>query len=393
MIPSARYTLSLAVLIGSVLIAGNSYAGSAADDAAFERLKQQIREQSKDNPAEGEQLITSLEADRILARRYAEKPEELERDLLAIVTQLAELNTPAHVEKFAEARSDLQDKIEWLAQQKVPVSVATANKVAHSVFDIYEKRASFTNLPDALPITVAAKFARSERTKSFLKRVLAGPEGELKQHALVELAWSRSLKGDDEIFVALERMLKTDDKNYGAILGAMSRLDRKRALPIVLNLVDTTNDLERFTKGSDILSEYGRVELLDHPLARLGDFRRSGLASRNNPTLGIYPELLLKYIEQAEGKRLERGLAALGQSVNALAKCEPVIRKKLESPDAATRRSVADFLSRAPYVPALRTPAFIGHLEKRVADEADPSIQKALRESVSRAKEKRRLHK
>lgn len=388
-----RLWVLIAPLVSASLSPGFTYAASALDDSAFETFKRQIREQSKENPAEGEQVIAGLEADRKAAKRFREHPEELEHELTSLVEPMRRTNTPTTLNEFADAREAFQSKLEWCFQNEVPVPLKAANKIAHDVLDIFEARQSFSALPDALPITVAARYARSPRTKSYLLRVINGPSDELKRHALTELAWSRSLKGDKEIFEGLAKLRENDEENSGAILGAMSRLDRKRALPILLHEISTTKNIRRFTQDSDILSEYGRAELLEHVLIRIKDFPRRGLADPKNPTIGIYPELLLKYIESVEGQKLELGLSALEQSVEALAKCGPTLRKKLQSSHVSSRRVAAKFILRMERVPALHSSEFLEGIETLSGNEEDESARQTLREILSQARVKKRIEK
>lgn len=391
MITVKRYLCRLLVIIGFSFTCGSGAisAATTSDEVAFERLKKQIREADRNNPAEAEQVIQRLEADRQAAKHLREHPEEMELLLTSFVSRMKEANSPTKSAEFSAAREALQAKLEWFAQNKVLLAPNVGNKLAHTILEIYEQRESFSPIPDSFPATVTAKYANSPRAKAFLLQILDGPSEELRRHTLTELAWSNSLKGDKDIFEGLARRRKVDDKNSSAILGAMSRLDRARALPILLQEIDTTKDIRRFTQDSDILSEYGRVELLDHPLSRIKDFPRGAWATTKNPTIGIYPELLLRYIGSANGEKLESALYALEQSVEALEKSGPTIRAKLQNPEPLNRRATAQFVLRMRDVPIYRDSKTLEVISAVSSRESDGPSRQALQEFLSHARSRK----
>lgn len=384
MIPRRQWPVLLLVIsLWSVGLPADAQP-QAGEDSLSEQEKQQLREAGKKNPAETEGIIKKLDEERRKAWKYKSNPEGIDRDLRDLIENMQRTNSSGSRKEFAEARTAFQNKVRWLEDQKVRIPMETSNKIAEALLDIYEKRAAYTAAPDYLPMEFCAKHASSRRVRAYLLgKLQTGPSDE-RTFALTTLAWSQSFGGDAEMFGALENLYKAEGQKSPLILGVMSRLDRKKTLPYVLRQIETTNDISLFTKAQDTLSEYGRVDLLDHALKRVKDFPRASWTSEKNPTLGIYPELLLKYVQQAEGDRLQLGLDALEQNIGALLKAYPMVKEKLGSARADDRRATARFLKRMTSLGRFRDQAILRDLQEQAAREHDPETKRHISETVER---------
>ncbi|MDD2773251.1 MAG: hypothetical protein PHP45_06105 [Elusimicrobiales bacterium] len=362
---------------------------SAAEPGAeslSDEEKQELRAAgSKLPPAELEAVIARLDAGRRQAWFYKTHPGDLRVELLSLAGQMRDADSPDKAEQFASARARFQEKVLWLRQNGVVISTEAANAAAVILLDVYAKREAAGSPPDYLPMDFAAGYADSPAAKSYLAAILRGADGPRRQAALIALAWSKNLKGDAEIYAVAADIQRRESANALA-LAVMSRLDRERALPVVLTLSDTTRDIALFNKASDILSEYDRADLLEHPLRRVNEFPKKPWGDLENPTLGIQPGLLLRYIAENEGEKLELGLNALEQSVEALLKSRPVIMDKLARGAPESRRAAAAFLQKTDGMEPFQNPQALKALEDRISQEPDGQTRRALSAAVSRFK-------
>lgn len=338
--------------------------------------------------AVGASLKEKQEADRREAEAYRAAPQKLRADLDGILRNMRQNNAASTATKFTAAREELSTKLYQLQQNRVPIPPEVGNPLAEALINIYEDRRKYDNNRDFLPIEVAATYGDSPAVKRYLTRLLKETSGRERTLVLVSLAWSQNLRGDAELYSVLEGMYRAEGHIDPVILGVMSRLDRKKALPLVLKEVETTKDVKLFNKGADLISEYGRPELLEVVIRRVPEFPRKSWGAEDNPTLGIYPELLLKYLEQAEGTKLDQGLHALGQSIIALRGSAPLIQKKLKSPDPRSRRAVADFLREGAALSVLSEESIVRATHEAAQRETDGDARRALEAAAKALREK-----
>lgn len=350
------HLITLALVVALAISASESIAqqsppstdgsvASASEVGLSEQEKAQLREMGKARPAETEKTIQKLDEERKEASRRRQTPGAVRDLILPLLQRLEKANRPDALQEFQTVRLELSDKLRALKGQRVSMPRDLGNQLAERVLLIYEARAKFRDSPDYFPIEVAAEYGSSPSVKRFLTGILRGQRGPEREYAINRLAWSQSLRGDPQIFEILNGLYRDEWQSNPAILGTMSRLNREKALPLIVREIQTTDDVGLFNKGADLISEYGRTELLDHVLKRVKDFPKAALAAENNPTTGIYPELLIRYIEQASGERLEWGLGALEQNAQAILKGYPVLARKLQNPDARSRKAVAACLA------------------------------------------------
>lgn len=361
-------------------------AASASEVGLSEQEKAQIREMGIARPAETEKTIQKLDAERKEASRRRQNPGAVRDLILPLLQRLEKANRPDSLQEFQAVRLELSDKLRALKSQRVSIPRDLGNQLAERVLLIYEARAKFSDLPDYFPIEVAAEYGSSPTVKRFLTGILRGQKGPAREYAINRLAWSQSLRGDPEIFDILNGLYRDEWKSNPAILGTMSRLDREKALPLVVQEIQTTDDVGLFNKGADLISEYGRTELLDHVLKRVKDFPKAALAAENNPTTGIYPELLVRYIDQASGERLEWGLGALEQNAQAILKGYSVLARKLQSPDARSRKAVAACLANLAIDGKVSAPRVSADLQGQQNREPDAGLKEEIRQSLENIK-------
>lgn len=306
-------------------------------------------------------------------------------DLLAIVSRMAAVNKADSRKEFSEARQELSDKLFQLDRLKGTVDPNKGSELADKLIALYDARRSFDSGPDHLPISVAAKYGSSQKAKRYIQDRLKEP-GDARKRALVSLAWTKTLKGDPEIYESLKALFTDDNPDRIVVLATMSRVDRKKALPLVVREAEMARDVTTFNKASDLICEYHDPALLDHVLPRVKDFPRAPWASLKNPTLGIHPELLLKYVEQAQGPKLQNGLDALEMSVDALNNAYPVLKGKLERDSVDSRRAVAKTMRRLSEKGAFRRPGEADDLDKIAGAESTADIRDELRKAAQQAR-------
>jgi hypothetical protein len=381
-IPSHWVRRALAgILLFVPTIMNAQEASMTGDDASYEKFKQEIRNHTT-NPAETTVILKGLNADRQRILKYRAHPEEIEKDLMPLVENMRIQNSSATLMEYAHAQSALKKQLTWLFQYGVVPPVSTGNKIAEAVMDICAEHKKYWPHPNYFAGEVAAKYGNSRKVKDYLFGILQGPPGPERDALLIDLAWSTSFVNDQDLYRILLDLYNGKRERTPPLLAVMTRLNREKALPVLLQEIDTTTDIRTFTQDEDILSQYHRPELLDHPLRRVKDFPRTGWGDIHNPTLGIYSDLLLKYIQNAEGDQLELGLAALEQSVDTLMKSYPVIREKLTSANPASRRATAKFLLRAVNVATFQHPDTVTDIERINQSETDPEIRQTLLKAV-----------
>ena len=382
-------TVSLFLVPASIHAQAGSTTG---DDASFEKFKQEVRESGKDNPDETKTLLEHFDADRQRLKKYRAHPEEIEKDLAPLIERLRVKNSSTTIMEFAHAQSALKKQITWLFQNGVMPPTDVGNRMSEEIMDIYAEHKKFWNIPTYFPMEFVARYGNSRKVKNYVFGILNGPSKEERDEMLSDLAWSGSFVDDQELYDVLMGIYKKEGESTALPLAVMSRLNRKKALPIVLHEIDTTTKIKTFTQDEDILSEYHDPNLLDHPLRRIKDFPRTSWTDIKNPTLGIYSDLLLKYIQNADGERLELGLAALEQSVDTLMKSYPVIREKLKSANPASRRAAAKFLLRSTDVSIFNRPEITDELEAISSSETDSETQQATRVAVQKLRATYKRH-
>lgn len=355
---------------------------SAAEAGLSEQEKAQLREMGKAQPAETERAIQKLDEERRDASRRRQNPGVIRNLLLPLLHRLERANRANALQEFQAVRLELSDMLRTLRGQRVPVPRDLGNELVEGILTIYQARAEYRNLPDYFPIEITAEFGSSPSAKRFLTVILRGPKGPEREYLINRLAWSQSLRGDAEIFDVLHGLYADEWETNPAILGTMSRLDREKALPLLIREVQTTDDVGLFNKGADLISEYGRTDLLDHVLKRVNAFPKAALAADDNPTNGIYPELLLRHIENATGERLEWGLGALEQNAQAILKGYPVLTQKLQSSEVRSRRAVAACLANLALGGKVSAPKIIEDLKAHMDREKDPDLREHIRKSV-----------
>ena len=365
---------------------GQQASPAPGDDSLTAQEERAVREAGKKiPPAELEDVIKAMNADRHKIWNYKNHPEQVRQELMTSIDQMRKANSRQTSAQFGKARDSLDSRLHWFSHNKVAIPPELGSELAEALIDIYAQRAAYTSAPDHLPIMLAAKYGNSSRVKEYLIKILQGPRGPERERALDSLAATASLKGDPQIYATLlGELRRTEQDNDAGVLGVLSMIDKQKALPLLLREVDTTKKIGRFTEVSDYLSRYGRPELMEHVFRRIDEFPRKSWGDSENPMLGVDDGLLLRYIRENEDEKLELGLRALELAVGALIKSQPVLLEKLDKGTPRSRRAVGVFLQQTSGVAVFAKPTVIQALQDHMSKESDAKAKQALGVAIDR---------
>lgn len=194
-----------------------------------------------------------------------------------------------------------------------------------------------------------ANFDNGPEAHEFILKVLeSGSEAQRKQ-ALYSIYFGRLHGADiyDKIKNLVERNVIPADNALSALKGASP----ERAKEDILKVLATTNDLTQFVQKGLLLCEYDSPDLIEVLIDRYEEFRE--IKAKYNgatkpspaPSVAIHRDLLRKYIEIREGKKLFVALLVLKDKGISSDNDLPLWKKKLKSRDAETRELIVDFLS------------------------------------------------
>jgi hypothetical protein len=130
-------------------------------------------------------------------------------------------------------------------------------------------------------------------------------------------------------------------------LGALKGANSQRALPEIQKFLATTKDPAWYVGAGHLLSGYQNPALLDVLFQRYDYFKNlpaSAWPKGYDPTLCLSTEMLMKYVEINEGKRLKKALEIFDDSGVFGNRNLPLLQKKLESADPVTRKATVEFL-------------------------------------------------
>lgn len=349
---TAILALCVAINLGSYclaplsLVAQNINDTASADSLLTAKEIADIQEMFKGRPKEAQYAIALLTKQRRRVRDLTLNPGELRKQLILLIEKMRAANAPGSMSAFRDVRGKLINELRWLENNRVGIPIDLGNEMAETLLEIYSKGPAHERVADSLPIEVAAKYGDSLKVKRHLIRLLDGNDDKRRAITVQALKWTQSLKDDNGIYSALHRSFSKNGGRDTVVLAAMARVDGARALPLLLQEIESTQDVGHFQKCTALLSGYGRFELLEHALRRIKDFQRVPPAHDANPMLGISPELLVRYVEAAEGTQLEVALDALTMTAVASAESYPVLLKKLTSGGRNTRKAVLGFFER-----------------------------------------------
>lgn len=187
-----------------------------------------------------------------------------------------------------------------------------------------------------------------EAHKFILKVLEFGSEAQRKQ-ALYSIYFGR-LHGAD-IYDKIKNLVERDVIPAENALSALKGASPERAKKDILKVLATTKDLTQFVQKGLLLCEYDDPDLIDVLVDRYEEFREinaksSGVTKPSPaPSVAIHRDLLRKYIEIREGKRLSVALLVLKDKGISSDNDLPLWKKKLKSRDAETRGLIVDFLN------------------------------------------------
>lgn len=303
----------------------------------------EIRKTSRSR-LEADEKISIREKKRKSAWEVVNNTEKL-RDLLAdLIEQIRKANDDAGV---AQQVNNLRKFLKSLEDDAQRIPSAIGDEVANQLVPIARERRAKSPVPINPFVTIIARYGKSGEAKKFILEMLSESDLALRNDSIVALAWSQNLRGDEAIFDCLQKIYQAEGGPNTAALGVMARLDRKKTLPILIEAINSTRDITQFIRLSDAISEYGQPELLAPILRRVKDFPRAPFGTRRNATTGIYPDLLLRFVEQAEDEQLEIALDVLEQTALAQNRSHSVIGKKLESLRPRSNAAALRFIQKA----------------------------------------------
>ena len=145
----------------------------------------------------------------------------------------------------------------------------------------------------------------------------------------------------DEVKTLVSRKIISDYDSLGALKGA----DPSRAVSDIQTAIKKAEDLEKFVRMGNLLSQYKEPALMDVVVDRYNYFR-DVKKEQNSALLYCFQQDTLKnYIAAKEGERLKTALDILSSRGVFDENDVPMLKSKLESKDLATREYAVDFLN------------------------------------------------
>ena len=222
---------------------------------------------------------------------------------------------------------------------KISIPRDVRDNAAKTLLEFYKKRRKHIYLLE-FPIEYSNV---PEVEQSVLEALVQGTDSE-KVRVLRALWAGNQFVGNQRVSRrVLDVYNKSGEKNIQS-LSTLSKLDPNSAMSILKKRIVETKDVKEFNKLADIISSMRNSDALELILRRVDDFPRTALDSNFNPTIGIYPEVLLDYIKEAEDQKLVIALHVLLRDASARVHCYPVLIRKLESKNPQSKIAVLDCL-------------------------------------------------
>lgn len=330
-------------------------------------------------------MIRRLEADRRRAAELNRDPAKLHGIVIPLARKLQKV--PVGSEASGRARSELKRELSWLRHHLVHIPQDVGNELAEVVIQTYNAYAGAR--PDYLSLEVAARYGNNRAVKDFLARILQKGTKDEKRALLTELAWSESLRGDQEIFHLLKGMYQRETGKRSPILAAMRRIDAGRTLPMVLADLDTTRDPEALVSLGGIVCAYDRLDLTERVLGKVREFSRRGSGgARVDPSLAVYPEQFLKYLVVAEGEKLALALGVLEKNPLALGQSHSLLLEKLDKGSVADRRVILRFWKRVTVFEEFADADILTDMKSRFHRESNNGVKADLQAVIAAIEEK-----
>lgn len=246
---------------------------------------------------------------------------------------------------FTEAVSDIDPKNNQLSKKR-------ADQTADALINLYDMHRDEYPDQGLFIADFVARFGETAKTRKFVLSILRGTSPDLRnlqRPVVVALYWGRSFQHDAEIFNALLNLYKSgsrdmhDDSAYNQ-LSALARIDIDRAAPIIIGGIENARDIFTFNKVSSIASGTRRPDLMETVFKKYFTFRPVNQSVNGNPSIGVYKESVVAYLEQAEDEKLEQALSVLFSIGGHPPLSRPVIMRKLASQHNKSRKAVLSYL-------------------------------------------------
>lgn len=182
-----------------------------------------------------------------------------------------------------------------------------------------------------------------EAHKFFLK-VLNSNSNEYRRSALWSLNNYNGVHGND-IYDEITRLMKKGVIDKEKFLYALKNASPKKALPEIQKIVSSTKNPKLFQMAGRLLCEYKDVNLLDNVVERYDYFKNIPISEQPdhyNPSFVVTTEILEKYIEATEGKKLRKALEILTDT-NVFGELY-WLETKFGSQNIDTREAVINFI-------------------------------------------------
>lgn len=329
-------------------------------------------------PDKVDRLIAGIKARRKEAAAYRANPSKVRDELLPLAEEMKKHSSLGNVTEFREYRDKLGSRIQWFEQNQVPIGLDIGNPLAEDIIEAFK---GHDPALDHLAIRVAGKYSNSAKTKEYLlSRIKEGGRPE-QDSVLHTLAWSKLWAQDPDFFSALEDLLSRRGGEDAFVLSDLLVIDRERALPILMKIVDTTKSGVVFYQVSSMVASFKRTDLLERLFRRV---REIPLEDRSSvPGLcNVPPEALLDYIRAAEGEKLAFALDAFAETHAAGRDGYPLLVAKLSSANVVSRRAIVHCISTLVRRGSWTNRQVLSDLKDHVTREADEDAQKEAQETI-----------
>ncbi|OGR79936.1 MAG: hypothetical protein A2X38_01955 [Elusimicrobia bacterium GWC2_61_25] len=219
----------------------------------------------------------------------------------------------------------------------------------------------------------------------FFLSVLENGKGQYRAEALRAIYFG-GIPGDDiydKVKSLVARGIIKEEESLGSLKGA----NPQRALPEIQKFLATTKDPEWFVGIGHLLYYYKDPSLLDVLFQRYDYFKglpASAWPEGYDPTLCISTEMLMKYIEVNEGVKLKKALEVFEDSGVFGNRKLPVLQKKLESANLATRKAATEFLIHQTEIGSVSRENIAPVLKDAEARETDKDLKLRLKSALKK---------
>lgn len=343
------------MFVGASALSFNSRSGRAEEPgvlSAHDKKELQSHFKGSNDPHAAEKFLSNYSDILEIRRQIAIHPETVDSIFqgltAAIVQSVGAPKQLAHLhDLFLEAVSDIDP-------ENTAFSKDQANKTADELIDVYENQQDKLPNQGAFIVDFVARFGETKKSKAMILKILRSesPSSKAMQGpATISLYWGRSFRRDADVVKAMTVLFEKgsqdmhDPQAYN-LLSALSRIDIDHAAPILKKKIESARDVYTFNKVASIVSGTHRNDLLEAVFKKYYSFKSSNPGLSGNPSIGIYKEAVVEYLEKAEGPQLDWALDVLFSIGGHPPLSRTILLRKLSSPDTTTKKAVLNYLRR-----------------------------------------------